>query len=453
MSEIKRVFFCPVGLTDPMGEEYDGPMLHIVRHYRPDLVYLFLTKEMTEYEERDSRYSRSILKLQPGCRVELIKRKEISDPSDFDVFIGEYKKQLDRIAAEYPAVEIIVNDTSGTPQMIMALSLDCVVHPANIKIIQVKAPNKRGNRFKKAEEFDLEMAFECNMDQLVDSENRCIELNLNIIKRNNLANDLRALVLNYEYYGALSLLQGREYLFDGMVSELLRYASLRERLKLQEAERILPDPYRREFLSGNNLVELFMIMSIQERQGRMAEYFLKLGPFCRELSLQYIEKILHFPILNTKNKDRALYDERRIREAEPRLYEKLTADTQRLFFKPLDVNLSKNLQIIEYFYHEGKMDGKDYWLFRYFRVFEELVRNRVAHEIEAVEPQRISRGLEKYFFEKYGRECEEYINSRVFNMTYLSSWLRELMCKVVAIQKTSYRFVYDDINKAIEKLL
>ena len=35
-----------IGNSDPVRGGYDGPMLHIVRHYRPDVVFLILTQEM-----------------------------------------------------------------------------------------------------------------------------------------------------------------------------------------------------------------------------------------------------------------------------------------------------------------------------------------------------------------------------------------------------------------------
>lgn len=44
----KRILFSPVGGTDPIKYCSDGSMLHICRHYQPDEVVLYLSKEMTE---------------------------------------------------------------------------------------------------------------------------------------------------------------------------------------------------------------------------------------------------------------------------------------------------------------------------------------------------------------------------------------------------------------------
>ena len=37
----KRILFSPVGGTDPIRNCHDGSMLHICRHYKPDIVYLY----------------------------------------------------------------------------------------------------------------------------------------------------------------------------------------------------------------------------------------------------------------------------------------------------------------------------------------------------------------------------------------------------------------------------
>ena len=57
---MKKVLFSPIGNTDPIRECYDGACLHIVRHYQPDEVVLFFTKEMWEREQANHCYTRAI---------------------------------------------------------------------------------------------------------------------------------------------------------------------------------------------------------------------------------------------------------------------------------------------------------------------------------------------------------------------------------------------------------
>ncbi len=56
----KKILFSPIGGTDPIKYLRDGSMLHICRHYKPDVVYLYLSHEMLEYHKKDNRYVGSI---------------------------------------------------------------------------------------------------------------------------------------------------------------------------------------------------------------------------------------------------------------------------------------------------------------------------------------------------------------------------------------------------------
>lgn len=44
----RKYLFSPIGNTDPIKYLYDGSMIHICRYYQPDVVYLYLSKEMME---------------------------------------------------------------------------------------------------------------------------------------------------------------------------------------------------------------------------------------------------------------------------------------------------------------------------------------------------------------------------------------------------------------------
>ena len=68
-----KILYSAIGTTDPIRGCYDGGMLHIVRHYRPDMVVLFLSKEMVDEEERNQQYTKAISYVNPQCVVRLIK--------------------------------------------------------------------------------------------------------------------------------------------------------------------------------------------------------------------------------------------------------------------------------------------------------------------------------------------------------------------------------------------
>ena len=52
----RKILFSPIGGTDPIKYYRDGSMLHICRHYQPDIVYLYLSHELLAYHKKDNRY-------------------------------------------------------------------------------------------------------------------------------------------------------------------------------------------------------------------------------------------------------------------------------------------------------------------------------------------------------------------------------------------------------------
>ena len=76
------LLFSPVGGTDPMSLNNcrDGSLLHICRVYRPTKVYLYMSKEILDNQEKDNRYLyclEQLAKLQDReCEYVVIKRTD-----------------------------------------------------------------------------------------------------------------------------------------------------------------------------------------------------------------------------------------------------------------------------------------------------------------------------------------------------------------------------------------
>ena len=54
-------------MTDPIKNDHDGPFLHIMRRYKPQKAYLFMTKRVCELADQDDRYRIHAARL---CREE-----------------------------------------------------------------------------------------------------------------------------------------------------------------------------------------------------------------------------------------------------------------------------------------------------------------------------------------------------------------------------------------------
>ncbi|MDR1834740.1 MAG: hypothetical protein LBQ96_02945 [Fusobacteriaceae bacterium] len=176
---MKRILFSPIGTTDPISNCADGPLLHICRVYRPDLVYLYLSKEICEIQNKDDRYRYSLSRLSKATGHDLeitsIERNELTDVHEFDYFYNEFKNILKEIHEKFPEAEILLNVSSGTPAMQCTLySLAVLGEFAGLSAIQVSTPEKKHNpRRDRLEDYDKELYWETNEDNSDNFTNRC----------------------------------------------------------------------------------------------------------------------------------------------------------------------------------------------------------------------------------------------------------------------------------------
>ena len=118
-----RILFSCMGTSDPVRGYRDGPMLHILRHYRPDIAVVFLSGEAVALNDCDARVETVIAFIKghwndysPELRII---RTNIADPSDMDEVSGPISDAVAKLADAHPNDEILLNLSSGTPQMNM----------------------------------------------------------------------------------------------------------------------------------------------------------------------------------------------------------------------------------------------------------------------------------------------------------------------------------------------
>ena len=171
---MKKILFSPIGSTDPISGQYDGALLHIIRVYKPDKVYLYLSKEICELEDMDNRYSYCLSQLAKYLDIDLqtewIRKEELTDVHIFDYFFIEYSNLLKEIYKKElendDELEMYLNVSSGTPAMKSALQCFATLSEEPLIPIQVATPTKRIN---KREEIGLEYAVELQWEYNIDN--------------------------------------------------------------------------------------------------------------------------------------------------------------------------------------------------------------------------------------------------------------------------------------------
>ena len=114
----KKYLFSPIGNTDPIKYLYDGSMLHICRYYEPDVVYLYLSKEMAENHKKDNRYVETLNLLgdflNHKFEVHIIENPDMEEVQQYDVFYEEFRKIISEIEEQKEKEDqLLVNMASG----------------------------------------------------------------------------------------------------------------------------------------------------------------------------------------------------------------------------------------------------------------------------------------------------------------------------------------------------
>ena len=186
---MKQILFSCAGTSDPVRGEHDGPMLHILRHYRPTAVYLFLTAEIEQYADADGRFEMTrawICKHWDGYSPDFhYIRSGIRQAHDLDALDQPLHAAVDALIRENPDAEILFNLSSGTPQMQIILSqlaMDMRYRGRGVQVSNFEDSSGKAQR-SNDKEYDVELELECDEDELPGAENRCSEPKMFAIHR------------------------------------------------------------------------------------------------------------------------------------------------------------------------------------------------------------------------------------------------------------------------------
>ena len=291
-----RILYTPAGDTDPIRNYHDGGILHILRHYNPEKIFVFLSAEMKMKEEQRQIYTKAIKYVAPSCELNFIKTDIIDVHRMENLFplIDEYLN----IRKKYPNDEILLNLSSGTPQMKTIMSFIATDFD-NVRAVQVDSPAGKSNRsaFATQDNEDIDVLLELNEDNEKDSPNRCSEPPLNVLQWYSLKHQLISLVNSFEYRSAYKIYAKHKNLFAEIVGDLLQHCILREDMRTKKAFEIIKKVNGISLDKECNakvkqINEFLMIMELRQKKGQISEFLVKITPFLYELTLFHLQNNL-----------------------------------------------------------------------------------------------------------------------------------------------------------------
>ena len=296
----KKILFSPIGGTDPITKEHDGSMLHIVRHYNPDKIYLFLSKEMSECEMQDHRYTKALELLgEHQGRIydyEVIDRPDLVDVQDYNVFYDIFGKILKEIQDQMVKDDILlVNIASGTPAMKSALGVLAALAEYSFIPIQVSTPIKAIN--KNIKTYDLIEQWKNNKDNDDNTDNRCeakkVTNLLELLKKDMIKKHIQV----YDYVAALQIANDMKNQINPETVTFLRFANARLLLDFntmnQWMER-LPEYYKDVLFpvknpEQRNIYEYALGLQIKLQKEEYADFVRAITPIVLDLCVMILE--------------------------------------------------------------------------------------------------------------------------------------------------------------------
>lgn len=392
-----RILYTPVGDTDPIRGCYDGGMLHIVRHYNPDIAILVLSKDMEQKEAANHRFTKALKHVKADLDIKLI-HTGLEDVHRIDAlqpFVDHFYEML----SEYPDAEILINLSSGTPQMKLIMSYLSVEYDA-VRGIQVDSPQRGSNRFEAAvhDDEDIDIVIENNFDDQDDSENRCHEPKMGYIKRNNIKQSLHTLISSYKYKEAISLYHSYKRTFeDGVPNDvllLLEHAQLRLGLDydgaLQKSRKVGTVSLSSSFTDKKlrKLYEFLMLMEVHLKQGQIEDFVLKTTPFMYELMRYYFTKEfdVNWRQVEKKTSMGPLIDMVAFESQYPKLYTSWRNNRRPSQVQDIQLSLYHMLYMLE---EQDTVDGSLLKQLKEIRSIEQKIRNKIAHEVVVFSEQDI----------------------------------------------------------------
>jgi hypothetical protein len=392
-----RILYTPVGDTDPIRGCYDGAMLHIVRHYNPDMAILVLSKDMEIKEKSNNRFSKALKHVKADLDIRFVYTglEAVHRIDTLQPFVDHFYETI----SKYPDAEILLNLSSGTPQMKLIMSYLSVEHDA-VRGIQVDSPQRGSNRSEPAvnDDEDIEVVIENNFDDQEDSENRCHEPQMGYIKRNNIKQSLYTLITSYKYKEAISSYHSYKRTFEaGVVNDvlpILEHAQLRLGLDyegaLQKVRKVGSTSLASIFTEREprKLYEFLMLMEVRLKQGQIEDFILKITPFMYDLMRYYFYKALrvNWRQVERKTPMGTRLDMLAFENQYPELYKSWRANTKTPQMQEIQLSLYHMLHMLE---DLDTVDNSLLEQLKEIRSIEQKIRNKMAHEIVVFTEQDI----------------------------------------------------------------
>lgn len=386
-----EILISAVGTTDPISNNRDAALLHIARTYRPEKVVLVYSEEMLIKKDLIEKAIFSIEDYHTDVTIEstILKNDEV-------YLFDKMYEVMGQIVEKYSGTDhqLILNLSSGTPQIISALFALNRIKDYNTQAIQVATPNKSANRpYVQLSSDEEKNLFAENKDNQKDYEDRTIKdeaekFNQSLIKRH-----LRNLIASYDYLATEELVTKKEYnnLLSKKKLSFLR-ATLNDFVKVFKTQAILKDIQDYPLTDvEKKALNYFLMIEVLKERGQVADVLIKSKSYVEfiieeKIKKDYPELIKYdgtFPKLNQEYKDfEAILD---FIDVEFKKAKGIKNEKERIYSPQSTLNLLSYENILSYYQVSPE-------LLKSIKLINSLngERNKVAHGLSEIDSKLVN---------------------------------------------------------------
>lgn len=416
----KKILYSAVGMTDPISNFRDGSLLHICRIYKPDKVYILMSREVIKHHNKDNRYIYCLEKLSEKINhpfeIVTIQKDDLVEVQNYDVVYPIIKENIQSILDNMDETDsLIVNIGSGTPAMKYSLQMLSALADYNFTPINVNTPEKSSNpHMENQNKYDPAEMWELNEDN-DDFVDRSFKTTSPLMLKDFYDNSLEKLIKNYNYAGALTLVRSLNFYSDKL-ENLLVAANSRLQLNFGQAQRILQSfKFQMPFTDEKKKIfEYALALGVKIKNKNYGDYVRAITPLLFELNSLVLKtecgfNLADYTYSDPKDKNKIYWDKDKLSGTE---FDNALNESYKNFNYGIVFN--DNLRtLITYFL--SKKNPQLYDTIDKLNKFEIKMRNKAAHTMISITSDSVKK--------ETGQTPEEtYADlKKVFNLIHIST--------------------------------
>lgn len=276
-----------IGDTDPIRNRHDGALLHLVRIFRPQKILLIYSERALSKENNILLALNSI----DGYNPIIEKSDEVISDSEVFIFDKMYEV-LNGIISKYSKEDedLILNLSSGTPQMKSALFTINRLRDINVKAYQVVTPSHSSNEgIKHDNNLDIDYLISTNLDNRDDFEKRILEDKAEKFQQTLIKRTMKDLLINFDYESLYNLSKRYRVLSKNKMKKII--SSLKDLTEAVKYQKLLKVVDQTEYCEREKkLINSYLIILLQTNRELVSEVLIRsknIGEYACEL---YLEK-------------------------------------------------------------------------------------------------------------------------------------------------------------------